>query len=165
MEGLSLQYRENQQSDLIGLFKGVEWQVMLSGCINADRNHSLERIDGLVARWHSMASKKASLQIGLIGILVSSNGLHAHLLLIGKNRYGFTLNNLDEEQVDTLQRLWTGLLGGTCRLSKVYDIEGVNQYIVNKNLINRYTAVLSPRGMPLLNKCRRKNAEQNSTCR
>ena len=146
------------------LFQGVEWQAMLSGCINADKNHSLERIDVLVARWHSMASKKASLQIGLIGILVSSNGLHAHLLLIGKNRYGFTLNNLDEEQVDTLQRLWTGLLGGTCRLSKVYDIEGVNQYIVNKNLINRYTAVLSPRGMPLLNKCRRKNAEQNSTC-
>lgn len=164
MEGLSLQYRENQQADLIGLFKGVEWQAMLSGCINADKNHSLERIDGLVARWHSMASKKASLQIGLIGVLVSSNGLHAHLLLIGKNRYGLTLIDLDEEQVDTLQRLWTGLLGGTCRLSKVYDIEGVNQYIVNKNLINRYTAVLSPRGMPLLNKIRRRNAEQNGTC-
>ena len=159
MEGLSLQYRENQQADLMELFQGVEWQMMLSGCINADKNKTLERTDGLVARWHSMASKKASLQIGLIGILVSSNGLHAHLLLIGKNRYGFTLNNLDEEQVDTLQRLWTGLLGGTCRLSKVHALEGVKEYIVNKNLINRYTAVLSPRGMPLLNKIRRKNAE------
>lgn len=164
MEGLSLQYRENQQADLTGLFQGVEWQAMLSGCINADRNHSLERIDGLVARWHSMASRKASLQIGLIGILVSSNGLHAHLLLIGKNRYGLTLVDLDEEQVDTLQRLWTGLLGGTCRLSKVYDLEGVKEYIVSKNLINRYATVLSPRGMPLLNKIRRKNAEQNSAC-
>ena len=159
MEGLSLQYRENQQADLMELFQGVEWQAMLSGCINADKNHSLERIDGLVARWHSMASKKASLQIGLIGVLVSSNGLHAHLLLIGKNRYGLTLIDLDEEQADTLQRLWTGLLGGTCRLSKVYALEGVKEYIVNKNLINRYTAVLSPRGMPLLNKIRRKNAE------
>lgn len=164
MEGLSLQYRENQQADLMEFFKGVEWQAMLSGCINADRNHSLDRIDGLVARWHSMASKKASLQIGLIGVLVSSNGLHAHLLLIGKSRYGLTLNDLDEEQIDAFQRLWTGLLGGTCRLSEVYDIEGVNEYIVNKNLINRYVAVLSPRGMPLLNRFRRKNAEQNSTC-
>ena len=67
---LQVQYSKTQQDDLMGLLQGVEWQMMLSGCIDADKNKTFERIDGLVARYRTMVAKQTGLQIGAIGALV-----------------------------------------------------------------------------------------------
>ena len=154
------QYNEADKADLMELFAGIQWQAMLSGRVDITKQLSTERVDAMFAKWRSLACKITGLSIGSIATLTNHHGLHVHALLVGANRYGMTLNDVD---ADTLQRCWFGMFGGTCRISHVYD-SGAVEYIVNKNLINRYTAVLSPRGMPLLNKCRRKNAEQNNTC-
>ena len=152
----------------MGLFQGVEWQMMISGCIDADKNKTLERIDGLVARYRVMVAKQTRLQIGAIGALVDYKGLHVHLLMIGQNRFGNILRDLDADQVRELQRTWYGLFGGTCRYSSIYDLEGVKRYVIGENLVNKWSTVLTPVGISLLRKIkrvnRRKNAGQNSTC-
>lgn len=165
---LQNQYNKTQQDDLMGLFQGVEWQMMISGCIDADKNKTLERIDGLVARYRVMVAKQTRLQIGAIGALVDYKGLHVHLLLVGQNRFGNTLRDLDADKVRELQRMWFGLLGGTCRYSSIFNLEGVKRYVIGENLINKWSTVLTPVGISLLRKIkrvnRRKNAGQNSTC-
>ena len=165
---LQVQYSKTQQDDLMGLFQGVEWQMMISGCIDADKNKAFERIDGLVARYRTMVAKQTGLQIGAIGALVDYKGLHVHLLLVGQNRFGNTLRDLDADKVRELQRMWFGLLGGTCRYSSIFNLEGVKRYVIGENLVNKWSTVLTPVGISLLRKIkrvnRRKNAGQNSTC-
>ena len=150
-------YSKAQQDDLMGLFQGVEWQMMISGCIDADKNETLERIEGLVARYRTMVAKQIGLQIGAIGCLVNCDGLHVHLLLVGQNRFGNTLRDLDADQVRELQRMWFGLLGGTCRYSSIYDLEGVKRYVIGENLVNKWATVLTPVGISLLRKTKRAN--------
>lgn len=154
------QYNEADKADLMELFQGIEWQAMLSGRVDVTKQLSTERIDAMFAKWRSLACKITGLSIGSIATLTNHHGLHVHALLVGANRYGMTLNDTEN---DTLQRCWFGMFGGTCRISQVYD-SGAVEYIISKNLVHKYATVLSPRGMPLLNKCRRKNAEQNSAC-
>jgi hypothetical protein len=152
------QYSEDDKAELMKLFQGVEWQVALTGRVGIDKQTSVEQIEGLIARWHTLAAKQTSLQIGLSGVLVSHNGLHVHALVVSKNRHGLTLNDLDEDQVDGLKRLWFSLLGGTCRLKNIYDLEGAKQYITNnRNMINQSATVIKPIGMPLLKSLKRES--------
>ena len=156
------QYNEADKADLMELFAGIEWQAMLSGRVDITKQLSTERVDTMFAKWRSLACKITGLSIGSIATLTNYHGLHVHALLVGANRCGMTINDVD---ADTLQRCWFGMFGGTCRISHVYD-SGAAEYIINKNLVHKYATVLSPRGMPLLNKLRKAGGKQyeDSTC-
>jgi len=133
------------------LFQQYPWQWFFSGGTEGTRELTHAQIEDLFSKWRSIACRVTGLQIGSVGCSVRHNGRHCHALLVGANRKGKTLRDIDTGTIKTLERLWFALAQSTARIDVCRDTNA-SGYVVFKNLVGNDAEVMVPQGKQCLKK-------------
>ncbi len=71
--------------------------------------------------WTRKLIKEEKLQIAYVAVINEVNRIHLHLLALGKNRHGKTLNDVS---IERWQKEWAG----QSRIQIIYDVVGISRY-------------------------------------
>lgn len=79
---------------------------------------------------------------------------HVHVLLVGKNRFGRTLADVGDDLIKDMLQFWKSMMHRSdVKFELLHDVSGAVRYIVQNNTVEkRSAAILSPRGLKLLQK-------------
>jgi hypothetical protein len=119
-------------------------------------NYNVENSEKFLKRWRCNLSTKDHIQIGYLGIIVTSKftGPHIHLLLFGRNKNGDTLLNRDKKE---WEREWTRITGRGS-LIEDYEDNGVVRYMsLTTNTPVNHFELVKPYNKNLLEEFRKNN--------
>ena len=134
-------------------FEAYSWQWFFSGCTDGTRELAHAQIEELFAKWRSIACRVTGMQIGTIGVSVRHNGRHCHALMVGGDRRGRTLRDVDQQTIQTLERLWFALAQNTGKIAACRDTNTPG-YVVFHNLVGKNAEAMVPQGKSALKKYR-----------
>jgi hypothetical protein len=120
----------------------------------AEPGTSFDHIDKAVGAFRGRLAHLAKMQVATMGFFTAHPMPHAHVLLIGKNRFGRTLADLGDDLIKDMLQFWKTLMHRSdVEFSLLHDAPGAIRYIIQDNTIEkRSAAILSPRGIKLLQK-------------
>lgn len=147
---------EEYRNWLSEMLKEYEWEWFVS--LNVPKG-STENTRKKLNKWTRNLSIKNHIRIGYMGFVIYSKitGNHIHLLILGKNKFGQTLLDMDQNQWEIE---WKKLTHRDCYIEPVYS-DGVFEYITNpKNTPPNHFEMVNPYGIKLLKKHRRLNSYQ-----
>lgn len=145
-------YKQGQEAELMDYLNKYPWQAWMTG--TAEPGTSFEALDRAVGAWRGRLAHLASMRVSCMGVCNLHPQPHVHVLLLGTNKRGRTLARLDEDFINEMVLFWKVLMHRSAKYELLNNVAGAVRYVVEDNLINRQrAAILSPRGIKLLQKC------------
>ena len=141
-------YRPTDQEALVQYLTSYPWQAWFTG--SGEPDSTCGHLDKLVGRWRSHLAHLSGLQVAAIGVFNPVPQPHVHVLLLGRNKYGKTLADISAPLREQMDDVWEWMSFRPGRLAVLDNPEGVVNYIVGKNIIDKPSTILSPRGIKLL---------------
>ena len=129
MEILDVGVIETQEDDLQETWTEFlgQWPFEWFGSLTFEHPVSRYTARREVNDWHRRICIEEQLQLGCFSIFNEFDRSHVHSLMLGRNREGKTL-------MDVLIEPWLDEWEANADIQEVYDIEGVADYCVRRNL-------------------------------
>lgn len=141
-------YRQTDKEDLAEYFSPYPWEAWFTG--SGEPDATFDHLDKLVGRWRSHLAHLSGLQIAAVGVFNSFPQPHVHILLLGRNKYGKTLTGISTPLREKMDAAWESMSFRPGRLALLDSPAGAINYIVSKNIIDKPSIILGPRGIKML---------------
>jgi hypothetical protein len=139
---------KHSSEELQGYFNKTPWEIAFTG--SADHGISLETLESIFGKWRSHAAKITGLRLSAMGILNKQGHPHVHCVLVGRNKKGRTLLDVDDDTIESLKKMWTTMARNSACIESVKDAGWV-RYLITQNLLyNPKAEVLKPFGVNLI---------------
>lgn len=131
---------------------GYSWQAWMHG--TAEPGTTFDHLDKAVGAWRGRLANISKMRVSSMGFSNMQPQPHVHVLLLGRNKHGHTLESLNEDIFTEMEHFWRTMMHRSCRFSLLKNVPGAVRYIIQNNVIDKHSMVLSPRGLKLLQKSR-----------
>jgi len=90
-----------------------------------------QRYDRLLKKYRIDLAVSEGIQLAYWGVFVHYPNPHLHIMMLGRNRAGKVLSDVDMQK---WEREWGGITHETAKIEPVYEAKGVLEYIVKINM-------------------------------
>lgn len=168
-KNLAEQHNTPLQTELKQYLQSFSFEVA-GTCTLKTEYTTNESIDKALRRWCMRFQKVIGLQVGYMGIIpMGFERKHVHLLMVGQNRFGMSLQTRLEPYLATMRKgdkdipfydlppFWASLWSALSLLQPIYNLDGICRYIGVDNAVAGQYEMVSPYNHKLLSKYQKLN--------